>query len=183
MFWIFFGAIFGSLIFYLFDEVFEITSKIDNNLEDNDIKHKTVIAEDAISKTEYVIAENPNPKKESNIVLLIDSYFGLQYYMLSLPFIMILITIISVLEVYFPFNSPHELNNSNQYDYNNPNIFTQKSWPPWISGALVGLLQLPAKLANNKGLGSATSTYALLSSSLNMFGIDAKVTFWKNSAA
>jgi len=96
---------------------------------------------------------------------------------------MILIIIISVLEAYFPFNSDSELSKNNQYDYINSNIFTQKSWPPWISGALVGLLQLPTKFANNKGLGSATSTYALLSSTLNMFGLDAKVTFQKNSAA
>jgi len=79
VFWIFIGALFGSLIFYLFDEVIEITSKVDKYLEDNNTDFKTVIAEDAIPKTEYVIEENPNPKKESKTVTLIDSYFGLQY--------------------------------------------------------------------------------------------------------
>lgn len=72
---------------------------------------------------------------------------------------------------------------ANQYDYYNLNILTQKAWAPWVSGALVGLLQLPTRIANKKGLGSATSTYAMVSSALNVFGLDAKVTFSKNSAA
>lgn len=63
------------------------------------------------------------------------------------------------------------------------NVFTQKAWPSWVAGALVGCLQLPTRLSNNKGLGSATSTYAATSSLLGVCGLDAKVTFAKHPNA
>eukprot|EP00801_Mesodinium_rubrum_P004401 Mrub_04404.p1 GENE.Mrub_04404~~Mrub_04404.p1 ORF type:complete len:373 (-),score=154.65 Mrub_04404:159-1223(-) len=159
------GAVAGSLIYYVFDEVLCVPSYFDNT------NKKVKSIENSDEKTKAV------PKYAT----LLDEFFGVSYYALAIPLALVLAAVVAGLEYFFPFNS--ELSAANQYDPNSLNVFTQKSWPPWVAGVLVGCLQLPARLSNNKGLGSATSTYAAVSSLLGACGLEAKVTFAQNQMA
>ena len=79
---------------------------------------------------------------------------GTKYWLLAPPLAAMMVIAIGLFEHYFPWNSPSELGAAGNATYT---VWSQ-SWPPELSGVLIGSLQLPAVLVAGGTVGSS-STY------------------------
>jgi uncharacterized membrane protein YedE/YeeE len=93
----------------------------------------------------------------------LDVLFSTKFAFLALPFALLLVVCVAVLEVAFPYRK--ELGHPGKAD-NGGGIFAETAWPPYVAGIFVGLMQIPTVLLLRDTLGSASSYKTMLSSVL-----------------
>lgn len=81
----------------------------------------------------------------------LDEIIGVQFHFIALPFACLFFLVVFVLEYLVPWYIDYPVD---QFDYF-PSMFAV-AWPPYFSGLLIGLLQLPAYILVKKSLGCST---------------------------
>ena len=88
----------------------------------------------------------------------VDQALGKSYLLFSTMLVLLAVAGIVLLEVLEPWQDETPLPNRTPC-----HVFGCRSWPPWASGLLLGLLQLPAAVVLRDTLGSATGYSAVCS--------------------
>ncbi|XP_071834399.1 thiosulfate transporter TsuA-like [Apostichopus japonicus] len=108
--------------------------------------------------TESYVSERTRPTKSYKVKKL-DDVLALPFVVSVMPVTVLLVAAIYALEVIAPWKT--EL--YTPYNSNATSLLTLNAWPPYLSGSLVGFLQIPMVLVMNKPLGSSSS-YCTISS-------------------
>jgi hypothetical protein len=99
----------------------------------------------------------------------VDEALGKSYLLFSTLLVLMAVAAIVVLEVLEPWEEETPLPNRTPCY-----VFGCRSWPPWASGLVLGLLQLPAAVVLRQTLGSATGYSAVCSLTTSVFSSETK---------
>ncbi len=88
------------------------------------------------------------------------------YPRVAVPFSLMFISAVALLEYLFPWKTELAASGisltSELESFSLLSLLTMKAWPPYVAGAIVGLLQVPAMLLLTVTLGTQSSTFATL---------------------
>ncbi|KAK3582153.1 hypothetical protein CHS0354_033079 [Potamilus streckersoni] len=92
----------------------------------------------------------------------LDHASGSPYFVTVMPIAVTLAAIVFGLEIYFPWRMElvdHQI----ESDDSTSNLFAYKNWPPFVCGAMIGMLQLPMIFFVRSTLGASSSFCTLIS--------------------
>ncbi|XP_033630966.1 UPF0394 inner membrane protein YeeE-like [Asterias rubens] len=103
----------------------------------------------------------------------IDVYLGIPYPVLGVTMAILTSSVVFVIELLFPWQTEIEgLNLGNE-----GSLMSQRAWPPYLAGTLIGALQVPVSLLVGDTLGGSQSYCTLLSQMLVIKKLQRKLPY------